>query len=324
MSPFEYVFQNHNFVVSDPRLGLNFQTSITGYSNKDYSTAGESEMLAITGSLAKKYFKGARKLPNPFSILNEPRIDPNQHFSLGSLKRAFQSRGSPYEFYHAVRLAYLAGRCNKPNMISAADYCRKWFTNDCVSFAGNYTGVSPSTAIFAYALGYTENQLMDKGKPRKEVPKDVHLSKDVVKIPPRKRMEDIAQGDLLLTFARADKRGLQWRHIAVVESFTPLSRNEGLVSFAEWGWNIAADHTVRNTKVTLHDGSAAADPQVSKLLKGVMPKFRDFNPNADKVVCFNGKAPVDHAPALRIFFDASRLADIESRGWKVAGKPAPD
>jgi hypothetical protein len=315
MTPFEYVFQYHNFTVSDPRMGLNFQTTLSGYNNK-FSSEGAAEVRQIVSGLSKKYFKSAAHLPNPFNILNEPRIDPAQHFSLGSLNRAFQSRGSPYEFYHAVRLAFLAGRCTATN---ADAYSRKWFTNDCVSFAGNYSGVSPATSVYAYALGYTKAQLAQHDFP------DFRLSADVVKIPPRKRMEDIAQGDLLLTFAKPDGRGLEWRHIAVVESFTPLSKTEGLLSIAEWGWYIAADHTVRNKKVTLHDGSGAADRSLPKRLKALAPQFKDFHPDSDKLVAFNGTAP-GHPPAdaLRIFFDGSSFDQFESRGWLVAGKPAPN
>ena len=133
MTPFEYVYQYHRFVVYDPRMRLQFQASITGYNNK-FSTDGSSEMGRVIGGLSRKYFQG-RNLPKVFNIVNEPRIDPNQHFSQGSLNRVFQSRGSPYEFYHAVRLAFLAGQCNAQN---AAAYCQKWFKNDCVSFAGAF------------------------------------------------------------------------------------------------------------------------------------------------------------------------------------------
>ena len=313
MSPFEYVFQYHNFVVSDPRLGLNFQTTITGYDNTQ-AVAGGGELTKVLWELSRKYFRSGQ-IPQVFNIPNEPRIDPNQHFSKGSLNRAFRSRGSPYEFYHAVRLAYLAGRCNAPGTPSAAAYCSKWFTNDCVSFAGNYTGVSSATPVFAYAWGFTAKQKKEPNFPC------VHLSEDIVQIPPRRRMEDISQGDLVLTFGKPDSRGLQWRHIAVVESFTPLTSNEGLLSIAEWGWNIAKDHTVRNSKVTLHNGSKAADPSLYGDLKVASQRFLG---GAQEVLCFNGKAPgKPPSPALRIFFDASKFAEMESRGWLVAGKPAP-
>jgi hypothetical protein len=264
-------------------------------------------------ALSKKYFKSAAHLPNPFYIANEPRIDPGQHFSLGALNRAFQSRGSPYEFHHAVRLAFLAGRCNAMN---AAAYCSKWFTNDCVAFAGNYSGVSPATSIYGYALGFTKAQLDAPDFP------DLKISANVVKLPPRKRAEDIAPGDLLLTFSVPDKRGLEWRHIAVVEKYTPGSTKDGTLSIAEWGWNIPEQHTAKDKKVTVHDGSGAEDPHLFKRLKALMPKFKGFDASSDKLVCFNGKTP-DSSPALRIFFDTSSFNKFESRGWLVAGEPAP-
>jgi hypothetical protein len=311
MTPFEYLFQYHNFAVADPKMGLSFQTSISGY-NSTYSTAGGAEMMQVTSGLAKKYFRSAARLPTVFNILNEPLISPTENYSMGSLNRAFQSRGSPHEFRAAVRLAFLAGRCTATN---AAAYCRQWFTNDCVSFAGNYSGVSPSTPVFGYAVGITGAQLTAKG-----VAKDVALSKDIVQLPPRRAIEQIAQGDLLLTIAKADKRGIQWRHIAVVEGFTPLTKNTGLLSLAEWGGAVASQHTVRNGNVTLHDGSGAADRNVYTLLQGVRNRFK----GSPDVIAYNGTAPHDNAPALRIFFDASSFDNLDSRGWLINGKPAPE
>lgn len=312
MDPFEYVAQYHDFAVDDARLGLSAKTTLHGYNNR-FSTEGQKEMLQLTWALSRKYFHG-KNLSRVFNIPGEPRIDGSQHFSIGSLNRAFQSRGSPIEFRHALRLAFLAGRCGTKGVPSPAAYATKWFTNDCVSFAANYSGVSPSTPVFGYAEGLSERLLSAPG-----VTPDVRLSAHLVHIPPRRKAEDIAQGDLLLTFAKPDSRGISWRHIAVVQDIDVGAGGSAVLSIAEWGWNIAADHTVRGKVVALHDGSKG-DSGVRSLLKGVRSRFV----GSGDLVCFNGTAPgPSRDPALRIFFDASRFADIESRGWMIAGQPAP-
>jgi hypothetical protein len=320
MTPFEYVHQYHNFAVADPRLGLSFQTSITGY-RADWYPDGATEMARLIQTLAVKYFPRASfKIPATFHIENDPRIDPSEEFFLGTLYRVFQSRGSPDEFRDAIRLAYLAGFCGKSGTPSAAMYCRTWFTNDCVSFAGNYQGVSSSTPVYAYAVGLTAAELAVNN-----ISPDIRLSADVVHLPPRKRISDIAQGDLVLTFGRPDSRSIRWRHISVVESFAPLTDDTGLLSMAEWGGDVAAKHTSRASKVTLHDGSKIGRnaQDVYQALKQVQLRFKLFNPKVDRVLAFDGEAPRDGTPALRIFFDASSLQNIPSRGWQVAGKPAP-
>lgn len=200
MNPFEYVAQYHDFSVCDPRLGLRVATHLAGCSNVD-STDGAKEMAALLHGLSRKHF-GGRQVPHVFSVRNEPRIDPGQHFSMGSPNRVFQSRGSPHEFNHALRLAFLAGRCGAKGMPNPEQYAKRWFTNDCVSFAGNYSGVSPSTPVLAYAEGRAERFLAAKG-----VAPDVCLIADLVHLPPRRRREDIAEGDLLLTLSTADHRG---------------------------------------------------------------------------------------------------------------------
>jgi len=312
MTPFEYVGQYHDFVVSDQRLGLSVKTRLTGYNNH-YSAEGDKQVVIITSELARKYFRG-KTLSSVFSISGEPRIDGSEHFSVGSLRRAFQSRGSPYEFRHALRLAFLAGQCGAPGKPSAAAYASRWFTNDCVSFAANYSGVSPSTPVFAYALGLSDRQVQAKG-----VSADVRLSAHLVHLRPRRRAEDIQQGDLLLTLSTPDARGIAWRHIAVVQDFTPNAGSGGSLSIAEWGWNVAADHTVRGKSVTLHDGSKG-DRKAYQQLQAVRSKFV----GGGDVVAFDGHAPGQgRPPALRIFFDASTFWDLESRGYLVAGQPAP-
>ncbi|MBL8730087.1 MAG: hypothetical protein JNM25_16805 [Planctomycetes bacterium] len=313
MTPFEYVTQYHDFTVVDARLGLSVQTKLTGYNNH-YSAEGDKQVVAITSALARKYFRG-KTLSSVFSIPGEPRIDSSQHFSVGSLRRAFQSRGSPYEFRHALRLAFLAGQCEAPGKPSAAAYAAKWFTNDCVSFAANYSGVSPSTPVFAYALGLSDRMLKAPG-----VTADVRLSAPIVQLPPRTSAADIQQGDLLLTLSVPDTRGIAWRHIAVVQDFSPLAGDAGLLSIAEWGWNVAADHTVRGRRVSLHDGSKG-DRKAYAQLQAVRKQFV----GGGDVVAFDGRAPgPGHPPALRIFFDASRFQDLDSRGYLVAGQPAPN
>lgn len=311
MSPFDFIKQYHDFSVSDGRLGLTVNTTISGYNNR-YSLEGAGEMLRVTSNLASKYNRG-KPLDREFVLPNEDRVDSGETFTLSSLQRAFQSRGSPDEFADALRLAFLAGRCGVPGQPSPGAYASKWFTNDCVSFAGNYSGVSPSTPVFAYAEGLTEAMLRQPG-----VAADLRLCASLVHLPPRGDAEDIAPGDLVLTFAKPDARGIAWRHIAVVEDFALVSATQGRLSMAEWGWNVVADHTVRGKIVQLHDGSGG-DRGVAAQLRATRRRFRD----GGDVVAFNGTAPgPDRSPALRIFFDASAFADIESRGWRVAGKAA--
>lgn len=312
MTPFEYVHSYHQFVVRDRRLGLEVSTQITGYANR-FSAKGDAERSALIAGLSKRFFRG-RKVPPVFNLEGDPRIDASQHFSLGSLRRVFQSRASPYEFHHGLRLAYLAGRCNHQGMPSAEQYVAKWFTNDCVSFAGNYSGVSPSTPIFAYAQGLTQKQVHAPG-----YEPDIRLSADIVQLPPRRRMEDIAQGDLLLTLSLPDARGIVWRHIAVVEDFVPVDSQGGMLSIAEWGGAVASRHVVRHKLVHLHDGSRI-DAKVRGVLKQERARFR----GGPEIIGYDGTAPgPSQDPAMRIFFDATRFNELESRGWMVAGKPAP-
>jgi hypothetical protein len=102
----------------------------------------------------------------------------------------------------------------------------------------------------------------------------------------------------------------------------PLTSDTGVLSIAEWGWNVAADHTVRGKRVTLHDGSQCTDQGVWTALKTIRTKFKNFHPTEDSLLCFTGTAP-GGAAAVRIFFDASSFWNLPSRGWEVAGKPAP-
>jgi hypothetical protein len=175
--------------------------------------------------------------------------------------------------------------------------------------------VSPSTPVFAYALGLSDRQVKAPG-----VTADVRLSAPMVQLPPRLSAGDIQQGDLLLTLSVPDSRGIAWRHIAVVQDFSPLGGDAGLLSIAEWGWNVAADHTVRGRRIVLHDGSKG-DRKAYQQLQAVRNKFI----GGGDVIAFDGHAPgAGHPPALRIFFDASKFQDLDSRGYLVAGQPAPN
>jgi hypothetical protein len=97
---------------------------------------------------------------------------------------------------------------------------------------------------------------------------DSQISENIVQIPPRKRMEAIKQGDILLTVATPsskDRKATNWRHIAIVQSFKKLSSTEGLLSIAKWGEAGEEKHTTENTTKKLHDGSG--NPGVFQLLK---------------------------------------------------------
>jgi hypothetical protein len=64
--------------------------------------------------LADRYFPGQKNPPQIFNIVNEPRINSAESFSLGTLNRAFRSRGSPSEMRDTGRLAYLGGLLQRP------------------------------------------------------------------------------------------------------------------------------------------------------------------------------------------------------------------
>jgi hypothetical protein len=332
MTPAEYVNEYHEFSVNDPLMGLSFQTIIKGY-NSTYPEKGDAEFWKVMGAITQKYFgtsntMGFCKTNERFWIPNEPRVNPGEDFSPGSLRRAFVSRGSPDEFRDAVRMAFLAGRCNATN---AAAYARTWFTNDCVSFAGNYVGVSPNTPVFAYPQGWAGV---------KDLKGDVVVSKDLVHLPLRDNPAMISEGDVLCSFGFPDKRGIQWRHIAIVSSFGVNSDTTGLVqgavgsgvlSLAEWGSADAASHT-HTGKVTLHDGSLCPDSKLLSNFKGIKRFLR-----GSKVIAYNGtitdkikdaktqeEKPVTRG-ALRVFLDGSSLkANFAQRGWHIGDRyPVP-
>jgi hypothetical protein len=316
MSPIEYVGRYHSFTVNDPLLGLTFTTQIAGY-QADYPMKGDGEFWKVIGAISLKYFgmgnafAFCKQYPR-FWIKNEPRILPWEDFSPGAIKRAFVSRGSPDEFRDAVRLAYLVGRCNP----SPQAYVKQWFTNDCVSFAGNWLGVSPNTPVFAYARGWA-------GTDWHGVAADAKVTKDIVHLPLRESPDAIGEGDVLCTFGLPDKRGIEWRHIAIVDSFSTVNDTigmvqgaigKGMLSLAEWGSGQAADHTTVGKIVTLHDGSLCQDPHVVANFQRVRSHLKGSQVVAMSGMYLDNKV-MKHG--IRVFLDGSSLLGYDCRGWYI-------
>jgi len=294
MSPFEYLDRYHKLQVVDQKLGLAANVNITKYIS-GWTHDNMGEYMAVLSSIAVFHkLKGPSLVPDRFAI-DDSRMHSWETFYKASVRRTFEGRGSPDDITDTLRLAVWGGRCSTGG---ASAYAAKWFGQDCNAFVGNYQGVSPSSAIFAYALGYGGSGTIPGATP------DVYASRNLLPLNPDKDFKEIAEGDVLCTYGSADKNGNRWRHIALVNDITLLGQPAGdaqdaILSIAEWG--AAGDlpaHKVENAKVTLKRG-----------------KLCDALPGKT-VTAFSGHDPEGKA-ALRIFFDASSLWDYDSRGWQV-------
>jgi hypothetical protein len=289
-SPFEYVRGYHKLSLNDSGLGITGEANITRYIagwKPDNNTEYWQTMAGLAKLLGKR---STHQIPNVFTIPDDPRVNPTRQFLKESLRRAYEGRGSPDEFRDATHIAFLVKRFK--HATEAKGYAEKWFGQDCNSFVANYHGISPSTAIFAYALGY------GKAKKLLGASADIYDTRDLMPLPPISRLDQITQGTVMCVYGPPADSGSHWRHIAVVEKFVPTGSKSGLLSSAGWGVKGGYEaHTTEDKKVDLNVG--------------------DTNPelHGKKLVTWN--ITYEGVPAKYIFFDASPLDGLYSRGFHV-------
>jgi hypothetical protein len=300
-------------VVNDPRLGINVIADIQNYrplkseeekeEDKEKIAKGqavssvpiewEKQKQAVLDQVAAG-MKLRRGLPVPdIFMLDDDRIGPSQVFYRASIRRAFDGRASPDDMIDTVRLAVWS-KLTKPH--EAALYMRKWFGQDCNAFVSNYLGVAPYFSIEAYAKGYGNQPKISGGSA------DVYAARSTVPLQPRTEFADISTGDVLVTFGQADYRGVRWRHIALVESWTldKWSDDEasGIISIAEWG----------------NKGGMDAHRSIDKR---VLVRRGKLCPALDRtVIAF--PSDLYGSGAIRLFLNATPLDKYESRGFLVA------
>ncbi|MCU0635338.1 MAG: hypothetical protein MUE41_10745 [Gemmatimonadaceae bacterium] len=291
-TPYEYLFSYHPLVFNDVALGLSGTADITRYIS-GMKAENQAEWAGLLGALQRKLGKAWGGNAPTFTIPNDARIDAGEEFCKASIMRVFFGRSSPDEMRDVLRLAVWSGRITLP--VTAAHYAQKWFGSDCNSFTGNYLGISPSMAIFAYARGYGSAKAIPGASP------DVYASRARLPLPPVARPDEIATGDVLITFGTPDRVGNRWRHIALVESCMVTHDGALVLSLAEWGTKGTIDrHFTRNVK------------------KPMSTTWRCPELPSKAIVSFDGTDP-DGNPAKRIFFSAASLDDLPSRGWSVNG-----
>jgi hypothetical protein len=318
MTPFQFVESFHNLTVNDSRLGLNVIVRVTGYPKKGTEWAKDSEEIKqagrVLGNLAAKRAKGVR---GEFTIPNDPRVDPTEVFYDQGIVRAFAGRGSPDEMRDALRLSVLARQCSAQ---TAKAYGETWFKQDCNAFVGNYLGASPMLGIPAYAKGLLP------GSGPSETP-----CAGILPRRPRASLTEVAPGDLILTYgSKHPRHQWRWRHIALVESISPgmpstrtgtdkhgVDVTDAKLSIAEWGWDIAADHTTRDKDVTVLENVLQCDPAEYGIKAPVLSDLKQ-ELKVKKVVGFVGKDP-SHEKAFRLFFEGFAPGTRTHRGWHCNG-----
>jgi len=305
MTPFEFADRYHWLGVSDDRLGLDITVNISKY-KADWATEDVNEASAVLDLVAKQFVGlkgGVGALPAVFQIGGGgSRVDPSEWFCCAGIRRAFGSRGSPDEIRDALRLAVLVGR---PGRLSPKEYAEKWFGQDCNSFAGNYLGLSPMLPIAAYPTGRQLGNTYSEQDCRSFLP-----------LPPRNDESSplwgVTQGDVLVTFGAADKRGIPWRHIGLVRDISG-SLDSATLSIAEWG--------EKGGRAAHHHGPYDNLPLIPDLLKW-KPKsewsilhaaLKSALPNR-KLLGYLSSSP-DGTKAFKIFFDQAATAGLWSRGW---------
>ena len=290
MTPLEYLQSYQSIKISDKALGIDGTAKITRYvqgwkENKNSLGCDKSnngEWCTVKDQLIKKFFApGTKSLSPIFKIVGSDKMDAAEEFYAGSLHRAYECRASPDEIVDATRLAVLVGRV-KPE--KAIQYAEEMFGLDCNTFVGNYCGCSPSTAIFAYAVGYSNN------KPPGATA-DVIKSLPFVKCPPRSAPEDVDVEDILITYDASNKSS-PWEHIALVNDIK-LDKSDATLEICEWGQaGDLSKHYSKGKKVTLTVGKAP------------------WNPKQHIVGFASGKN-------MRYFLDASQFGPALSRGWGI-------
>lgn len=302
MTPFEYADQYHQLQLQDSLLGLDVTLNISKY-KADWDMEDVAEASTVLNLVAMKFLKlrSVNEVPAIFRIPNSPKVDPTEDFCCAGIRRAFASRGSPDEMIDALRIAVLVGR---PGNLSPKEYGEKWFGQDCNSFAGNYIGLSPMIPIASYATGTQLGTTYSEQDCRQFLP-----------LPPRndesQALWGIQTGDVLLTFGKFDKRGIPWRHIAIVENLTG-SFSSATLSIAEWGEKGGKpQHNHGPYATSLIPNLLDWKPgkgweELHASLKKAMPK--------KKLIGYLSQSP-DGMPAFRIFFGQGTAENLASRGW---------
>ncbi|TBW34725.1 hypothetical protein EYW49_17545 [Siculibacillus lacustris] len=170
-----------------------------------FCTAGSSTGSA---SLQLDPAKVGALLAKTGGSLGAAQVDTEGTWSVPSLKRAYMGRGSPQEVFDATRLAIYAG---VTNLTDASTYITKTFGQDCNAFVGNYLGLSPMIGIGYYC---------EKWRPPNEGGETGAAGKVSV-CPPIGDVARIETGDIFVVYGDRDARGLPYRHIGLVGSFTP-------------------------------------------------------------------------------------------------------
>jgi len=302
MTPFEYADQYHQLQLQDSLLGLDVTLNISKY-KADWDMEDVAEASTVLNLVAMKFLKlrSVNEVPAIFRIPNSPKVDPTEDFCCAGIRRAFASRGSPDEMIDALRIAVLVGR---PGNLSPKEYGEKWFGQDCNSFAGNYIGLSPMIPIASYATGTQLGTTYSEQDCRQFLP-----------LPPRndesQALWGIQTGDVLLTFGKFDKRGIPWRHIAIVQNLMG-SFSSATLSIAEWGEKGGKpQHNHGPYATSLIPNLLDWKPgkgweELHASLKKAMPK--------KKLIGYLSRSP-DGMPAFRIFFGQGTAENLASRGW---------
>lgn len=297
-SPAAYAGLYHAIPIIDTRLGVAVTLDIQRYVN-GWSAENQAEyyrlLSKLAGKLKLKTPAAVRALSQPFYIKDHAAlINPAEEWYDRSLSRAYACRASPDEIADAVRLAHFCGMTNG----NPKAYGEKWFGLDCNTFVGNWLGISPSSAIFAYAVGYGKSDKLAGATP------DVYATRNRLPLALVTDPAKIIQGTVACTFGEKDGRGFRWRHIALVEKCELVQGSTYNLWLAEWGTkgNIEKHRT------------PPGKPRVVQITSG---KFCAEMPTKE-VLAFDGKDPGGN-PAKRIFFDGSSLDDLPHRGWHVGG-----
>jgi hypothetical protein len=302
MTPFEFADKYHQLQVEDSLLGLNVNLNISKY-KADWAQEDVNEASAVLDLVAKRFLRlrGVGDVPAVFQISNNPKVDPSEQFCCAGIRRAFASRGSTGEMADALRIAFLVGRATP----TPKEYAEKWFGQDCNAFAGNWLGLSPMIAIGAYATGTGLGTTYSEQDCRSFLP-----------LPPRndesQNLWGIQMGDALLTFGEQDKRGIPWRHIAIVQSLTG-SLGSATLYMAEWGEKGGKpQHNHGPYPITLIPDLLAWKP-TDKTLAGIQASLKKAMPNK-KLIGFVGNTP-QGTPGFRIFFGQGAAESLDTRGW---------
>jgi hypothetical protein len=302
-TPAAFAGRYHAIGIQDPLLGISTTVDVQRYISgwKPENQAEFYRLLSVLAARMKlKSPAAVRALSQPFFITGHPdRINPGEEWYDASLSRAYAGRASPDEISDAIRLAVFCGLNTQNKVtISAEAYGRKWFGLDCNAFVGNWLGISPSSAIFAYAHGYGTSEKLSGASP------DVYATRKRLPVAPLTDPALIGCGSIVCTFGEKDTRGLRWRHIALVERIEPVQGDSYLLWLAEWG---------QGGDIEKHRTSPAKGKPVTITLGRHCADL----PGKD-VLAFDSTDP-QGKPAKRIFFDHHSMDDLPHRGWHVGG-----